>query len=1453
MKHFFVFLIIAFFVVPTVYALAGNGLFKASFSTKGFCAESKEPLSMVGQTDVSGVLLAQKTQLKNDTLNPSASLNADDSSSSRENFSPSISNAIEGKLVGHMQKGNIDVSIAFNIRNSAQLDNFIANSEKQAKGQEPVLSEQQFEADYSPTKADYERVIAFLSAHDLAVTQTFSNRLLLTAQGSVNNVQQAFGTTIGLFSYMNATFYNGMGSIVLPTSLNSYGIAGINVSNFSLTPALSRAAEKTSDAISPNNIAFNSSPQDFRDAYGTTQAIESGCTGSGETIGIVDAYGDSSISNDVSLFDSLFSLPSLSLTISGTGGSNSGWATETAIDVEWAHAMAPGAAILLQLSKDNSGTNLFGAINNLVQMQNPPNAISLSWGGLESGSDTLYSSIFAAAAAKGIKVYVSTGDLGAYNGQSELTVQYPASDPNVIAVGGTTLYYNTVQGTNEYYEYGWSGSGGGYSSYFSEPSYQTSAGIPDPTGARAIPDVSLDANPYSGVTIYVGGVEQTGWGGTSLATPMMAGISAVALNGGWNLNNNVLYSLYTSSIQYDVAFHDIYLSGNNGYYNVQQGWDAVTGLGSIDFQNFANIFYQTGGVTLSAQSISPAIIRAGQSCSLNYTISNPDPNYPLNQIGLGATICLDGTTNEITDPSDNIYVSLPGNVSTQTRPFVTSPSLTPGYYDVMWTVWMGPPGLGNSLSSSGWQIDRLQVISQYQVTFNYQVLGGGSPSPPSVTYISLGSQYTITAGPLATVWADYGSTYTYTPNPLTGLSGSERWQAPNGTSGTVSSSTTIAPVYYHQYQVTASYSTSDGSVPSSAPLLMGTQLGSNCQVALTKTNQTIWLDYNTQWYVTNVTAFLPHSNSPAPNPSPTPPDSPPTLSIFSPTSSTYTQGSSIPLILVYNSSVANSTYYLPVFWNVVNDATGKWVYTAGPFGVGMPDEPYNFTGYPDSFNINFQNLTAGAYTVYAYAGNQYGLTGPVTVTFTIVPPSERWISASDSGTITQAFSLCPTYYHQYTLTVVSSYASTLGSGWYNAGSPAYAGLTSGAVLNGTGTQWAFAGWTTGGNSYQQSNPIIMNSAVTSSAIWDLQYCLTVTSAYGSPSGAGWYNAGTVANFGVTSPFSVSQGEQYAFASWTGSGSGSYSGNSSSASCQMDAPVTESASWGTQYYVTIVSSYGYPTGEGWYNADTLATFGVTTPFSCGSGIQYLLSSWSGSGAGSYSGSAAFNSVTVNNAITETASWTTQYYLTVDNGGYGTATGSGWYDSGSSAQAVISSNIVSGNEGTQYVFAGWTGDVSGLGPTSNSITMNSSETATATWTTQYQLTFLVTPSGSGSTTPTGTNLWVDSGPLSISVTPNSGYSFSQWIANNGSITFGNSNSMSTTANVNGPGTITAGLVANPTSTSSSTSSSMSSSTSSPTSSPTSTLTQEAIWGIAIFLFAVLIAAVAFILRKLVKDKS
>ncbi|MCX6841997.1 MAG: T9SS type A sorting domain-containing protein [candidate division WOR-3 bacterium] len=297
----------------------------------------------------------------------------------------------------------------------------------------------------------------------------------------------------------------------------------------------------------------------------------------------------------------------------------------------------------------------------------------------------------------------------------------------------------------------------------------------------------------------------------------------------------------------------------------------------------------------------------------------------------------------------------------------------------------------------------------------------------------------------------------------------------------------------------------------------------------------------------------------------------------------------------------------------------------------------------------------------------------------------------------------------YHLTVNSVHGTTGGAGWYEPGTTAYATVAPLIVDGGTGIQYVFTGWTgdaTGSGS--PSDPIIMNSDKTATAVWKTQYYLTVVSDHGTVGGTGWYDAGTNGNPTVT-PTTVAgdPGVQYVFTGWTWSPSGP----------TMNAPTTATATWQTQYYLTVTSAHGNPQGEGWYDANTSAYGSVTTPDVNG-GTRYVFTNWSGDATGSD------NPVTVNMSgpKTITAGWQTQYYLTVDNGGHGTAGGAGWYDAGTTANATIDPLTVAGDPGVQYVFNGWTGDASGSGSPSNNITMNGPKTATATWKTQYQVTFV-----------------------------------------------------------------------------------------------------------------------------------
>lgn len=310
------------------------------------------------------------------------------------------------------------------------------------------------------------------------------------------------------------------------------------------------------------------SPAMIKSAYNFSTSTSAGA---GKTIAIVDAYNDPSAESDLAVFSSQYGLPACTTAngcfkkVNQNGGSsyprtNSGWALEISLDVQWAHAIAPGAHILLVEAKTNSFTNLMAAED---YAKTHANYVSNSWGGSEFSSESSYDSHFAQS---GVSFFVSAGDSG-------LPAQYPSASPNVISVGGTRLNFN---GSTFSSETGWSSGGGGCSAYENAVSAQSSFatyGQVGCAGKRATPDVSLDADPASGVSVYDSTPYngQSGWftvGGTSASSPMWA---ARAADAGTVVNASYVYGN-------NITYRDI-TSGNNGA-PALVGFDLVTGRGS---------------------------------------------------------------------------------------------------------------------------------------------------------------------------------------------------------------------------------------------------------------------------------------------------------------------------------------------------------------------------------------------------------------------------------------------------------------------------------------------------------------------------------------------------------------------------------------------------------------------------------------------------------------------------------------------------------------------------------------------------------------------------------------------------------------------------------------------------------------------------------------------------------
>jgi subtilase family serine protease len=371
-------------------------------------------------------------------------------------------------------------------------------------------------------------------------------------------------------------------------------------------------------------------------AYNITPLLNRGIDGTGRTIVIVDAYGSPTMAGDLHDFDVAMGLPDPNFTqitpagappaYDPTNDNQIGWGVETSLDVEWAHATAPGANIVLAIAKSNEDADILNTTKAVID-GNLGDVISQSFGEAEQCMDPALlaqqHALFAKAVQKGITLIASSGDSGASQPSCDpdsdaalKAASTPASDPNVTGVGGTTLYADTTTGAYQD-ETAWTEpfgcnppavaatdvncSGGGFSAVYSRPGYQSAM---QRNRARGVPDVSYNAGSSGGVLVHIGFYnELVGYGaddpvffivgGTSAGTPQWAGLVADADQLGNHRMGNInqaLYSIAQGKKQYASALHDITVGNNDvaeigGGFDTKTGWDAVTGLGSPNAAN----------------------------------------------------------------------------------------------------------------------------------------------------------------------------------------------------------------------------------------------------------------------------------------------------------------------------------------------------------------------------------------------------------------------------------------------------------------------------------------------------------------------------------------------------------------------------------------------------------------------------------------------------------------------------------------------------------------------------------------------------------------------------------------------------------------------------------------------------------------------------------------------------
>lgn len=313
--------------------------------------------------------------------------------------------------------------------------------------------------------------------------------------------------------------------------------------------------------------------------------------GGSRVIVIVDAFHYPTALSDFNTFSRQFGLP-VESSSTATSQANQvfqvvyasgqqpaadcGWAQEAALDIEWAHAMAPGAKIVLVEATSNSFADLFKAVDVATSIAAATGGqVSMSWGGSEFRGETGYDSHFSTNA--NVVYFASSGDSGG-------KTMYPSVSPNVVAAGGTTLLYNAAGAIVG--EKGWSGSGGGQSRYEAIPGYQVNLGVKMPAGIkrRGVPDISFDADPSTGVSVFdstpCGG--SSGWmvfGGTSVSSPCLA---ALASAGGPPALDSVaeLQTIYATSVANKTYYYDV-TTGSAGRNKAGVGWDYVTGIGTL--------------------------------------------------------------------------------------------------------------------------------------------------------------------------------------------------------------------------------------------------------------------------------------------------------------------------------------------------------------------------------------------------------------------------------------------------------------------------------------------------------------------------------------------------------------------------------------------------------------------------------------------------------------------------------------------------------------------------------------------------------------------------------------------------------------------------------------------------------------------------------------------------------
>ncbi|MFJ6212759.1 protease pro-enzyme activation domain-containing protein [Streptomyces sp. NPDC092296] len=549
----------------------------------------------------------------------------------------------------------ISVAVSLKLRDTAGLDRFLAAVSTPGSAEYGhYLTPDQFAARYAPTAADVDRVSGYLRDQGLTVTGVSANRQVVDASGPADRIEAAFGTRERdyLDTERQQHFYANDHAATIPADLAQVvqGVSGLD--NHTVRHTNLVKPDATSHAT-PSGYG----PTQYNAAYRFDQL---GADGTGQTVALWEFDGYSS--TNLRAYDTQYGLSGPAVSTVSVDGANydsrpGGGQGEVELDSEIVRGVAPKATQLVYEAPNSDAGEIDMAAK--IVSDNRVSVVSISWGSCEpdttASSMTAVDNSFKQAAAQGISIYSASGDDGSRDctrstsGSKVKAVDFPASDPYNTGVGGTNL---SLSGGAYGSEKAWSSSGGGTSTVFGKPSWQTGSG-----SGRTVPDVASNADPNSGFAIYTAG-KWAVYGGTSAAAPLWSGYSALynqraaaASKAKLGSANAAIYQLAGGS-GYSAAFHDT-TSGSNQDFATATGYDQVTGWGSPIADGLTNALLGGGSgnpgstVTVTNPGSQTGTVGTAVSLQIHATDSASGQTLSYSAAGLPAGLSINASTGLI--------------------------------------------------------------------------------------------------------------------------------------------------------------------------------------------------------------------------------------------------------------------------------------------------------------------------------------------------------------------------------------------------------------------------------------------------------------------------------------------------------------------------------------------------------------------------------------------------------------------------------------------------------------------------------------------------------------------------------------------------------------------------------------------------------------------------------------